>query len=261
MTRRLHEYPELQASARERQPRLALILGSGLNDVADRLEDAAELPFTHVPGLETAGVPGHRGAVVLGTWAGVPVLAFAGRLHYYEGHPWRRIVQPIHLAHGLGASILLATNAAGGIHEDLQPGDLMAIHAHVDWTRPHGWREPAKQLFYSERLLRLLQQAAAESAMVVKTGSYAQLTGPCYETPAEIRALKACSADAVGMSTGREIQTGHELGMECAAISCITNKAAGLGGGTIHHQEVIERGRQSKDRLTRLLEKWVPLAA
>lgn len=254
MTRRIAEYAELQGCVRERSPRIALILGSGLNELADRLDDAVELPFGGVPGMDVSSVAGHRGALLLGTWASVPVLVFAGRLHYYEGHAWRRVVQPIHGAHALGASILIATNAAGGIRGDLQPGDLLALRAHIDGTRENGWRrwlspdDREAAAAYSERLLDLLP---------LPRGVYAQLTGPCYETPAEIRALRTLGADAVGMSTGREIETAFALGMECAAISCITNKAAGLGSGAIHHGEVLEVGRRTRDAMLGVLEALI----
>src|SRR5690348_5588183 len=128
MTSRITQYRELQPIVRERRPRIALILGSGLGDLADRLDDVVELPFGSIAGMDTPSVGGHRGVLLLGNWSSVPVLVFAGRLHYYEGHPWRTVVQPIHIAHELGATILIATNAAGGIRDDLQPGDLMAIH-------------------------------------------------------------------------------------------------------------------------------------
>jgi purine-nucleoside phosphorylase len=218
-------------------------------------------------------VAGHRGVLLLGTWGKTPVLVFAGRLHYYEGHPWRTVVQPIHVAHELGASILITTNAAGGIRDDLQPGDLMAIRAHLDCTRdgwfsqtsrdregagntqsaplPHGRGSLMEEAAYSPRLLALLP---------LPTGVYAQMTGPSYETRAEIRALRSLGVDAVGMSTAREIETGHSLGMECAAVSCITNKAAGLGGGPISHEEVLEVGRKMREKMLRLFESLISRA-
>ncbi len=260
MTRRLADYPELQSLARDRTPRIALILGSGLSDLADQLEDAVELSFGNVPGLDASSVPGHRGVLLLGRWVGVPIVVFAGRLHNYEGQPWRRVVQPIHIAHDLGASILIATNAAGGIRDDLRPGDLLAIRAHVDCTRENWWRDHAAacgvanakpQAMYTPRLLDLLP---------LPTGVYAQLPGPCYETPAEIRALRACGVDAVGMSTAREIETACKLGMECAAISCITNKAAGLGDGVISHSEVLEVGRRVQGNMIGVLEAFIKRA-
>jgi purine-nucleoside phosphorylase len=263
MTRRITEFSELQAIARERLPRIALILGSGLSDLADRLDDVAELAFGSIAGMDSPSVTGHRGVLLLGTWANVPVLVFAGRLHFYAGLPWRSVLQPIYLARELGASILVTTNAAGGIRADLQPGDLIAIRAHLDCTRQHWWRDHATacglafaesranakpQAVYSERLLDLLP---------LPTGVYAQLTGPSFETPAEIRALRILGADAVGMSTAREIQAGHTLGMECAAISCITNKAAGLGSGPIQHEEVLEVGRMVKEKMVDLLAGFI----
>lgn len=256
---RLLDYPELQAAARGRKPRVALVLGSGLSDLADCIKDAVELPFGRAPGLDAVSVPGHRGALLLGVWADVPVLVFAGRLHYYEGHPWRRVVQPIHLAHELGATILLVTNAAGGIRDDLQPGCLMVIRDHLEWTRPDGWREldTTRKNPYSDRLQARLREIHPSLA----TGVYAQLTGPCYETPAEIRALLACGADAVGMSTAREVQTGFDLGMECAGLSCITNRAAGLGSGPIHHEEVLDIGRQVKEKMLGLVESFIERAS
>jgi purine-nucleoside phosphorylase len=250
MTHRITKFSEMQAIAHTRRPRVALILGSGLGDIADRLENVVELPFGAVPGMNATSVVGHRGVLLLGRWAGVSVLVFAGRLHGYEGHPWRSVVQPIHIAHELGATILLATNAAGGIRDDLQPGDLMAIRGHLDCTREHWWRnlESARVSPYSPRLLELLP---------LPTGVYAQLTGPSYETPAEIRALRACGVDAVGMSTAREIETAHQLGMECVAISCITNNAAGLGSGAISHEEVLEVGRSVRTSIIQILEKFI----
>lgn len=247
-------YAELQSLAQARRPRVAMILGSGLSDLAERLNDAVELPFAAAPEMPRSSVAGHRGTLVLGNWAGRTVLVFAGRLHYYEGHPWRTVVRPVHLAHELGASILLATNAAGGIRADLEPGALLAIRAHLDCTRENWWRpiaacgvaEP-----YSPRLLDLLP---------LPRGVYAQLTGPSYETPAEIRALRASGADAVGMSTGREIEAAAKLGMECGAISCICNKAAGLGDTAINHEEVIEAGRLIKDKMIGVLEGFIQRA-
>lgn len=248
LKRGLSSYAEMCTAARERSPRVAVVLGSGLSDIADRLDDVVELLFGSIPGIGSPSVPGHRGVLMLGSWAGVQVLVFAGRLHYYEGHSWSSVVRPIEVAHELGASILVATNAAGGIRDDLRPGDLMAIRGHLDCTRGLWMAAGAlakPQAAYSRRLLDLLP---------LPTGVYAQLTGPSYETPAEIRALRACGADAVGMSTGREIEAADALGMECAAISCITNKAAGLGTGPIHHDEVLETGRRVKEQMLSSLQ-------
>lgn len=251
------DYLHFCDAARRRRPRIALILGSGLGHLADRLTDAIELPFGQVPELEAPSIPGHRGAVLLGEWAGQAVLIFAGRLHAYEGHPWRRVAQPVRIARELGAETLLVTNAAGGIRADLSPGNLMAIHDHIEWTRPDCWRQPPRPSPYSPRLVEQLRQAALRLGFPLPSGVYAQVTGPSYETPAEIRALRAWGADAVGMSTAREVQAGCDLGMTCAAVSCITNKAAGLSPGPINHEEVLATAAMQRERLAGLVEGFL----
>src|SRR5262249_41542105 len=248
------------------RPDVALVLGSGMSDVARRLQRARSVPFADVPGLGVTSVAGHRGCVTLGEWAGKRVLLFEGRLHYYEGHPWRNVVMPVQTAAFLGARVLLLTNAAGGIHDDLAPGSLMAIRDHIEWTRPCCWRLPGPGALgeprpspYSPRLLELLLQASHELGIELYQGIYTALTGPCYETPAEIRALKVWGADAVGMSTAREIQAGCDAGMECAALSCITNRAAGLSDGPLDHQEVLTTAAAQSERLAELLEGFLRL--
>jgi purine-nucleoside phosphorylase len=173
-------------------------------------------------------------------------------------------VEPVRIAASLGARLLILTNAAGGIHDSLAPESLMAIRDHIQWTRPYCWREagpggigPARPSPYSARLLALLTAAARNLGVELKQGIYAAVTGPCYETPAEILALKKWGADAVGMSTAREVEKGCELGLECAAISCITNRAAGLGDGPINHKEVLTAAAAKSDRLADLLENLI----
>jgi purine-nucleoside phosphorylase len=259
-------FRELTDAVRTSPPAVALVLGSGLDGVAQSLCDAGSVFFSDVPGLTGAGVAGHRGCVTLGQWGSHSVLIFEGRLHYYEGHPWRTVTQPIQIARHLGASILLATNAAGGIHDALTPGSLMALSDHVEWTRPHAWRLPGpgglgerRPSPYSPGLLQLLQQAAARRGLALLAGTYAQVPGPSYETKAEIRALRAWGVDAVGMSTACEIEAAHGLGMECAALSCITNRAAGLGSGPIHHDEVLAIGNQLADATATLIHEFLDL--
>jgi purine-nucleoside phosphorylase len=253
------DYLRFTEDARQRRPRVALILGSGLGPLAQRMWEVREVPFRGVPGLEGPSIPGHRGSLLLGDWAGQAVLVFSGRLHYYEGHPWRRVVQPVHIARELGAEILLVTNAAGGIRADLNPGDLMAIRDHIEWTRPYCWRhpDPPRPSPYCPVLTARLQQAAARLGIGLAAGVYAQVTGPSYETRAEIRALRAWGADAVGMSTAREVQAGAERGLRCVAVSCITNKAAGLGTGPVNHEEVLETAAGQRERLAGLIEAFL----
>jgi purine-nucleoside phosphorylase len=204
--------------------------------------------------------------LTLGDWAGRRVLVFEGRLHFYEGYPWSKVIQPVRIAHELGARVLLATNAAGGIHPELGPGSLMAIRDHVLWTVPRPWLQPgpgalgpARPSPYSPRLLNVLAEAAQALRIELHQGVYASLTGPCYETPAEIRALKSWGADAVGMSTAREVETAVDMGMECAAVSCITNQAAGLGSGPLDHKEVLAIAATQTESVAGLMEGFLRL--
>ncbi len=257
-------YADLLSAARAQPPRVALVLGSGLGGLADLLDHPLRVSFAEIPGLPAPSVHGHRGELLLGTWSGQPVLVFAGRVHYYEGHSWNAVVRPIDEARELGARVLLLTNAVGGIRDDLRGGALVALTDHFQWTGPFPWRQPgpggigpARPSPYSPRLIERLQIAAASLGEVLPTGVYAQLTGPMYETPAEIRALRTCSADVVGMSTAREIERGHELGLECAAISCVCNAAAGLGNGPISHDDVLDISAKLRQRLTRLIDRFL----
>jgi purine-nucleoside phosphorylase len=259
-------FAEFAALARASRLAAAFVLGSGLGPVVRRLTNPASVPFAEVPGLPATAVVGHTGRLTLGSWAGHHVLVFEGRIHFYEGHSWDEVTIPVRTAHALGAPILVLTNAAGGIKERLTPGSLMAIRDHIEWTRANCWRlpgpgalGPARPSPYTADLVQNLKQAAHDSGVELHEGVYAMVTGPCYETPAEIRALRAWGADAVGMSTAREIQAGHDLGMACAAISCITNAAAGLGSGTLNHEEVLATAAAQADRLAELLGRFLAL--
>ena len=251
---------------REAPPQVAFILGSGMGPVARRLEQTLALPFLDIPGLKAPSVLGHAGVLTLGDWAGKPVLVFEGRLHYYEGHPWRSVVLPVQTAAYLGVQVLLVTNAAGGIHPALDAGCLMAIRDHVEWNRPRCWHPPAadgtestRLSPYSSRLLHVLAQAARQGGQELRQGIYAAVTGPNYETPAEIRALQKSGVDAVGMSTTREVLAGFEAGLECAALSCITNRAAGSNTQPICHEEVLRTAAANSDGLADLLERFLQL--
>jgi len=239
----------------------AMVLGSGMGSVTDRITPRVAVPFNDVPGLEPTTVAGHQGQIVLGDLAGKSVLAFTGRLHFYEGHPWTQVVRPIEIAADLGAKLLLLTNASGGINEALQPGSLLALTDHIEWNRPFPWRVPGpgglggeRPSPYSMRLLDELARAAVAADVPLHRGIYLSVTGPCYESPAEIRAARQIGADAVGMSTTREALRGAELGLEVAAISCIANRAAGLSGGPLSHKEVLEVVSKASANLADLLE-------
>jgi purine-nucleoside phosphorylase len=232
-------------------PRVAVVLGSGLGDLVEHVRCLEQVPFADVPGLEPPTVRGHQGKLILGTWAGQMVLLFSGRLHFYEGHSWQSAVEPIRIARDLGVRVLLLTNAAGGIRDDLVPGSLLNLNAHLQWPSPCLHRP------YDARLHALLDESASALGMTLPTGTYAQVTGPCYETPAEIRALKTLGVDAVGMSTAREAETAVELGLACTALSCITNRAAGLGPGRILHDEVLSINSRSRERIGALLDGFL----
>jgi purine-nucleoside phosphorylase len=263
----MNDFKQFSAAAGLLKPSIAIVLGSGQSDTLSALETASTVSFAEVPGLSAPSIAGHAGAIIAGRLHGRPILVFQGRLHFYEGHAWDQVAVPIQLAARLGVRSLLLTNAAGGIHPSLSPGSLMAIRDHLFLQRPRSWlgqgpvgcacilgERPSP---YSTRLTKILREAGREIGEELLAGVYAAVTGPSYETSAEIRALRSMGADAVGMSTAHEIEVGQGLGLECAALSSITNKAAGLAEGTIDHREVIQSANQSRARLERLLEAFV----
>jgi purine-nucleoside phosphorylase len=252
-------FTALAESCREQPPLAVFVLGSGMGPVARRLRVLQSVAFAAIPGLPAVSVHGHKGCLTLGEWAGRRVLVYEGRLHFYEGHSWDTVTLPVRTAATLGARVALLTNAAGGIGDALSPGSLMAITDHLECNRPSWWRQPGppRPSPYSARLLECLLRAAPQAGVVLHWGVYAAVTGPCYETPAEIRALKAWGADAVGMSTAREIQAGHDVGMECAAVSCITNRAAGLSGQPLNHEEVLAMAATQAEQIAELLERFL----
>jgi len=258
------------AAVREHQPRVAVVLGSGLGAVPHRFDEIAAVPFGRVPGLVAPSVHGHSGTIAVGRCGGQPLIVFRGRLHFYEGHPWDQVAAPVRASAGWGVKVLLLTNAAGGIHDALGPGDLMVVRDHVNLQRPMtvGQVSNLSRLQdrletcpttspYSPRLVQVLQGIERDRGRGLMAGVYAAVTGPCYETPAEIRGLKAMGADAVGMSTAWEARTAVGCGMEVAAISCITNKAAGLTCGILDHKEVLTNAARPAERLSELLEAFV----
>ncbi len=254
-------FVDLARRCREEPPELVLVLGSGLGLIADRVQRLATVPFHDIPGLPGASIQGHRGCLSLGTWAGVRLLLQEGRLHFYEGHPWDVVVRPLRIAADLGVRGAILTNAAGGIRDDLGPGSLMLLEDHLEWNQPQAFRQPGPGMLgpprpspYSETMRERFRAAARTCGQVVAEGIYAAVTGPCYETPAEIRALRACGADAVGMSTTREALAGAGFGLEVAAVSLITNKGAGLVVGNLNHDEVLQAARATAERLGQLLE-------
>lgn len=245
-------------------PTVGLILGSGLGDFADTLENRVVIPFSEIPDFPRATVEGHTGAFVLGKRRGRSVIALQGRLHYYEGHSQQTITIPVRVMAKLGVRHLIVTNAAGGVNLDFHPGDLMLITDHINFSFSNPLIGPAMPEFgprfpdvsdlYSARLRKIIAREAQRAGIPVRQGVYMMFSGPNYETPAEIRMARIVGADAVGMSTVPEALAAAQCGMEVVGISCVTNMAAGILEQPLNHQEVIETAALVHDKFHRLLE-------
>jgi purine-nucleoside phosphorylase len=238
-------------------PRTAVVLGSGLAAATAAVVERASIGFGDIPGLVPPTIDGHGGRLVVGEWSGVPVLFCFGRVHFYEGHPWNVVTGTMRTVAELGAKRIVLTNAAGGIHSSLSPGGLMAIRGHIKLLEPGAWQVLANGSAmpqpYCPQLIELMRSHEEAAGRELFAGVYAALTGPSYETPAEIRAIAACGADAVGMSTAMEAEEAARLGLEVVGISCITNKAAGLGDSTLDHAEVLVNAKLAVTRMGELL--------
>ena len=230
-------------------PDVAIILGSGLGGLADEIEDAVRVPFADIPGFPEPTVIGHAGALVSGNLSGKHVITLAGRFHVYEGHPAVLAGFPVRVLYALGARTLFASNAAGGIRRDLDAGDLMIIEDHLNLTfrnpligavQEGDVRFPDMSEPYDARLRALLLAAGKKEDVPLKSGVYAWLTGPSFETRAEVRMLATLGADAVGMSTVPEVIVARAMGMRVAAMSCITNAASGTSDAPVLHTDVLE---------------------
>ncbi len=249
---------------------VGLILGSGLGAFADSLEDRRALPFTGLPGFPPPTVEGHRGRLVYGKVAHVPVLALQGRIHGYEGHDPATVAFPARALGALGARALVVTNAAGACNLSFAPGDLMRITDHINFTARNpltgpnedrlGPRFPDLTHAYDARLAGALEEAARRVGQTLRAGVYLQMIGPSYETPAEVRMARTLGADAVGMSTVPEVIAAAHMGMPVAGISCITNLAAGAAQHPLTHAEVVEVARAVEGKFVDLLRAFIPLA-
>lgn len=245
------------------EPRVALVLGSGLGGFADEFEDPVGIPYAEIPGFATSTAEGHAGRLVIGKVADVPVIAMQGRVHYYEGYTLEEVTFPIRVFKLLGITRLILTNAAGGIDIELNQGALMVISDHLNLMGVNPLRGPNDERFgprfpdLSEAYSRKLQEDAVDQAhrmgVDIRRGVYAALSGPSYETPAEIHMLRALGADAVGMSTIPETIVARQMGIEVLGISCITNMAAGISDEPINHAEVMETGQRVRATFTKLL--------
>ncbi|MGA2807548.1 MAG: purine-nucleoside phosphorylase [Terracidiphilus sp.] len=258
-------------------PRIGIVLGSGLGAVADSVADSVLIPYAEIPHFPQSTVEGHSGRIVAGLLGGASVVVMQGRVHFYEGYSPSQVTFPMRVLGALGIETVVLTNAAGGIAEGYHVGQLVALSDHINLM---GWNplvgpndprfavKPAAGLrftdmteAYSKRLRALVHAAADEEGFALAEGVYLAVSGPSFETPAEIRAFRVLGATLVGMSTVPETIVARHMGIEVLGISCVTNLAAGLGAKQLSHEEVFEAGRQVEHRLARLLERAAPRMA
>ncbi|MHB8398076.1 MAG: purine-nucleoside phosphorylase [Candidatus Limnocylindrales bacterium] len=260
----------LVAAVRERSalsPRLGIVLGSGLGGLADELRDATAIPFAELPGWPAATAPGHVGRLLLGRLEGVPVVLLQGRFHLYEGNDPGLVVEPVLLMGRLGARAVLLTNAAGGLDPSFAAGTLMVIADHINLTGrtpllgPNadsiGPRFPDLTDVWTTALRERLHAAGRAEGVALREGVYVGLLGPSYETPAEVRMLRAFGADAVGMSTVLEAIAARWAGLEVCGVSLVTNQGAGYSGQPLSHEEVLAAGAEAGPRLGRVIRRFV----
>ena len=250
------------------RPTLGIVLGSGFQSVLARCTVVMEVPFAEIPGFPKTSVAGHEGRLLLAYLAKTPVVVLSGRAHYYEGHSMETVTFPTRVLAALGVRALLLTNAAGGINSRFRRGDFMAVTDHIYFMGANplrGGTEPNRFVdlsrTYDAALAGLLQSAAKKTKTRLHSGVYLAVSGPSYETPAEIRAFAKLGADAVGMSTVPEAIVARQCGLKVAALSCITNPAAGRSKEPLSHSDVLATGDAVKVQAARLLEKFAELYA
>ena len=246
---------------------IGIILGSGLGDYAEALENAVKLPYSEIPGFPRSTVAGHAGMWCCGTLHGKRVVMMQGRFHYYEGYSMKDVTLPVRVMQKIGVKTLIVTNAAGGVNLGYHPGELMVIGDMFSMTAQNpligpnldafGPRFPDMSCAFDKELRALAHECANEQGFALREGVYAQMTGPTYETPAEIRMLRTLGADAVGMSTVPEVIVARHGGMRVLGISCITNMAAGILDQPLNHAEVTETANRVKGQFRNLLDRII----
>jgi len=249
------------------EPDVAVVLGSGLGDFADRIEKIAEIPYTRIPHFKPVGVSGHAGNLIIGTLGQKKIICQQGRYHYYEGHTLTEVVHPIRVMKMLGAETLIVTNAAGGIDQSFEVGDIMMIRDHINFQGANpligpndprfGTRFPDMTYAYAPELRAAMRALAEELGILLHEGTYIAVTGPSYETPAEIHAFRTLGADAVGMSTVPEVIAANHLGMKVLGLSCIANAAAAVGAQQLDHAEIKDVIDAMGDRFEKLVSTWI----
>lgn len=249
------------------RPEIGIILGSGLGDLADEVKDQIKISYEEIPHFKKSSVVGHQGRFVIGEMENKKVIMMQGRYHYYEGNTMEEVTLPVYVMKELGVKTLIVTNAAGGVNTSFVPGDLMIIKDHINLTGNNpliggnddkiGVRFPDMSKAYSPSLIEVLKKAADESNIKLVEGVYAMMSGPSYETPAEIRMLRILGADAVGMSTVPEVIAAAHCNLNTLGISCITNMASGILDKPLSHNEVIETSEKVKSKFVSLVKSTI----
>ena len=265
---RATEAAEFLRSRISSTPKIALVLGSGLGGIAALVDDPVIVPYEEIPNFPRSTVEGHSGRLVVGNLAGIPLAILQGRVHAYEGYAPEQVTFPMRVLGRMGIGTVIVTNAAGGIRRDLHQGDLVLISDHINFTGanplvgPNDARLGARFFdmteAYSRRLRTLAETVADKADFSIPQGVYICVSGPSYETPAEIRAFRTMGADLVGMSTVHEVIAARHMGMEVLGISCVTNMAAGVLNEKIDHEDVMDTGRRVQERLGLLIAGLLP---
>jgi purine-nucleoside phosphorylase len=253
------------------KPKVAIVLGSGLGDFVDLINDAISIPYSEIPHFGQTSVEGHSGQLVFGTIGSLPVVAMQGRLHAYEGHSLEDVVFPLRALTLLGIKKVILTNASGGISSNYRAGDIVMITDHINLTGKNplvgpndpalGARFPDMGDTYARSLRKIFSEAAKAVSVDLKEGIYAGVMGPTYETPAEVRMLRTLGADLVGMSTVPEAIACHHMGVKVAGLACITNLAAGLTNEELRHEDIKDVAQKARAAFTNLLLKALELMA
>lgn len=248
----------------ENKPKVAIILGSGLGELANDIENKVSIPYEDIPNFPTVSVVGHSGELLFGSIEGVEVVAMAGRFHFYEGYSMKEVTYPIFVFKQMGIETIIVSNACGGINKDFNPGTLMVIDDFINLmgTNPlfgenderFGPRFPDMTEPYSKRLMQYAFDVANELDLTLESGVYAGFQGPYYETRAEIQMIKGYGADAVGMSTVPETIVANYLGLEVLGISCITNMATGIQKKKHSHEEVVRQAKEAGVRFVKIIK-------
>ena len=248
-------------------PGICIVLGSGLGPLSKMAEDALEIPYKDIPGFPVSTAPGHKGSLIVGKLSDKPVFMMNGRFHYYEGYPMETVTFYVRVMGRLGVKVLLLTNASGGINLEMKVPELVAVTDHISFhaepvlrgpnIEEFGTRFPDQCHVYDPELTDTLVNSARDLNIRISRGVYAYSKGPQYETPAEIRALRILGADCVGMSTVPEAIAASHMGIRVAAMSCITNMAAGISGNPLSEQEVLDNAALASDNSCALVKEFV----